>query len=65
MSTDLVSVSNIRFLASDLALSRGVAKDDVINLGDWSSDSVVEFYYRHSRLQKITMPAVILLKSPT
>ena len=42
LSTDLVPVPSIRSLASDLALSRGGAKEDVVTLGNWSSDSVFE-----------------------
>jgi hypothetical protein len=63
MSTDLVPVPSIRSLASDLALSRGVPKEDVVTLGNWSSDSVFEFHYRRSRLQKTNMSAVVLRDS--
>ncbi|KAI9290115.1 hypothetical protein BC943DRAFT_270821 [Umbelopsis sp. AD052] len=63
MSTDLVLVPSIRSLASDLALSRGVPKKDVVTLVNWSSDSVFEFHYRHSRLQKTNMSAVVLRTS--
>ena len=65
MSTDLVPVPSIRSLASDLALSRGVPKEDVVTLGNWSSDSVFEFHYRRSRLQKTNISAVVPCNSPT
>lgn len=44
MSTDVVPVPSIRSLASDLALSRGIPNEDVVTLGNWSSDSVLEFH---------------------
>ncbi|KAH8547913.1 hypothetical protein BGW37DRAFT_407086, partial [Umbelopsis sp. PMI_123] len=50
MSTDLVSVPSIRSIASDIALSRGASKGDVVTLGNWSSDTVFDNHYRRSRL---------------
>lgn len=63
LSTDLVPVPSIRSLASDLALSRCVAKEDVVTLGNWTSDSAFELHYRRSRLQKTNMSSVVLRNS--
>jgi len=60
MSTDLVPVRSIPSIASDLALSRGALKEDVVTLGNWSSDLVFENHYRRTRLQKTNMSAVVL-----
>ncbi|KAI9490454.1 hypothetical protein BDB00DRAFT_768881, partial [Zychaea mexicana] len=41
-------VPSVRSIASDLALKRGASLDDIITIGNWSSSTVFDQYYRRS-----------------
>ncbi|KAF7723587.1 hypothetical protein EC973_001828 [Apophysomyces ossiformis] len=60
LSTNLKPLPTGRSLASDLALVRGVPVDDVVTLGNWSSHTVFDKYYRRQRLQAHDITAVML-----
>ncbi|KAF7720368.1 hypothetical protein EC973_000341 [Apophysomyces ossiformis] len=43
------SAPSVRSVASDLALLRGAALEDVLTMGNWSSSTVFDTHYRRTR----------------
>lgn len=49
LSTTQTPVPSVRSIASDLALTRGVALGDVVTMGNWSSAAVFDTHRRQRR----------------
>lgn len=60
LSTSMNPLPSIRSLASDLALKRGIPTEDVVIMGNWSSDSVFDNHYRRQRQQSSNITAAVL-----
>ena len=59
-----VLTPSIRSVASDLALARGASLDAVLTMGNWSSQTVFDDFYRRTRQVTDNLSNRVLQVSP-
>ncbi|KAI8145619.1 hypothetical protein BJV82DRAFT_679807 [Fennellomyces sp. T-0311] len=60
LSTDTHPAPSVRSLGTNLAIARGIPVADVVTLGNWSSDAVMDTHYRRQRLTQTDVTSAIL-----